>query len=61
MLDLVTHQVWLGKDVDLGGGVLPTTGNAGEALLAHWCNRARALAPWVLLVLVFDGHFLADV
>ena len=22
------------------------------------CNRARALAPWVLLVLVFGGHFL---
>ena len=21
------------------------------------CNRARALAPWVLLVLVFGGHF----
>ena len=22
------------------------------------CSRARALAPWVLLVLVFGGHFL---
>ena len=21
------------------------------------CNRARALAPWVLLVLVFGDHF----
>ena len=22
------------------------------------CNRARALAPWVLMVLVFGSHFL---
>ena len=25
---------------------------------ATHCNRASALAPWVLLVLVFGGHFL---
>ena len=28
--------MWLGKDVDLGGGSLRTAGNAWEALLAHW-------------------------
>ena len=32
----VTRLVWLGKDVDLGGGSLRTAGNAWEALLAHW-------------------------
>ena len=32
----VTRLVWLGKDVDLGGGSLQTAGNAWEALLAHW-------------------------
>ena len=26
-------------------------------LAAATCNRASALAPWVLLVLVFGGHF----
>ena len=35
-LEPVTHLVWLGKDVDLGGGSLRTAGNAWEALLAHW-------------------------
>ena len=35
-LEPVTRLVWLGKDVDLGGGSLRTAGNAWEALLAHW-------------------------
>ena len=35
-LEPVAHLVWLGKDVDLSGGSLPTAGNASEALLAHW-------------------------
>ena len=35
-LEPVTLLVWLGKDVDLGGGRLRTAGNAWEALLAHW-------------------------
>ena len=35
-LQPATHLVWLGKDVDLGGGSLRTAGNAWEALLAHW-------------------------
>ena len=35
-LEPVTRLVWLGKDVDLGGGGLRTAGNAWEALLAHW-------------------------
>ena len=35
-LEPVTRLVWWGKDVDLGGGSLRTTGNAWEALLAHW-------------------------
>ena len=34
-LEPVTRVVWLGKDVDLGGGSLRTAGNAWEALLAH--------------------------
>ena len=34
-LEPVTRLVWLGKDVDLGGGNLWTAGNAWEALLAH--------------------------
>ena len=32
----VPRVVWLGKDVDLGGGSLRTAGKAWEALLAHW-------------------------
>ena len=35
-LEPVTRLVWLGKDVDLGGGSLRTAGNTWEALLAHW-------------------------
>ena len=35
-LEPVTRLVWLGEDVDLGGGSLRTAGNAWEALLAHW-------------------------
>ena len=35
-LEPVTRLVWLGKDVDLGGGSLRAVGNAWEALLAHW-------------------------
>ena len=35
-LEPVTRLVWLGKDVDMGGGSLQTAGNAWEALLAHW-------------------------
>ena len=35
-LEPVTRLVWLGKDVDLGGGSLRMAGNASEALLAHW-------------------------
>ena len=35
-LEPVARLVWLGKDVDLGGGSLRTAGNAWEALLAHW-------------------------
>ena len=31
-------MVWLGKDVDLGGGSLRTAGNEWEALLAHWLS-----------------------
>ena len=34
-LEPVPRLVWLGKDVDLGGGSLRNTGNAWEALLAH--------------------------
>ena len=35
-LEPVTRLVWLGKDVDLGGGSLRTAGNTWVALLAHW-------------------------
>ena len=35
-LEPVTRLVWLGKDVDLGGGSLRAERNAWEALLAHW-------------------------
>ena len=28
--------MWLGGNVDLGGGSLWTAGNAREALLTHW-------------------------
>ena len=35
-LEPLTRLVWLGKDVDLGGGSLRTAGNTWEALLAHW-------------------------
>ena len=34
-LELVIHLVWLGKDVDLGGGSPRMAGNALEAMLAH--------------------------
>ena len=33
-------------------------GWSGGLSLGRDCNRARALAPWVLLVLVFGGHFV---
>ena len=35
-LEPVTRLVWLGKELDLGGGSLRTAGNAWEALVAHW-------------------------
>ena len=35
-LEPVTRLVWLGKDVDLGGGSLRTAGSTWEALVAHW-------------------------
>ena len=34
-LEPVARPVWLGKDVDFGGGSLRTAGNEWEALLAH--------------------------
>ena len=39
-LEPVMRRVWLGKDVDLGGGSLRTAGNAWEALLAHWLRSS---------------------
>ena len=35
-LEPVQRLVWLGKDIDLKGGEVRTTGNAWEALFAHW-------------------------
>ena len=42
-LEPVTCLLWLGKDVDLGGGSLRTAGNAWEALLAHWLRLSVGL------------------
>ena len=35
-LEPVQRLVWLGKDIDLGGGEVRTAGNSWEALFAHW-------------------------
>ena len=37
--------------------VVCTLGGWAPLFERSWCNRARALAPWVLLVLVFGDHF----
>ena len=34
-----------------------SVGPSCKTIYESFCNRARALAPWVLLVLVFGDHF----
>ena len=39
-------------------GVMSIRMSCCPSAIGLYSNRARALAPWVLLVFVFGGHFL---
>ena len=63
-LEPVTRLVWLGKDVDLGGGSLRTARNASEALLAHWLRRLQQFlgrAQWICRPRFGHGRHLSGV